>query len=365
MRLPDNRLVTGGGRFGGTQPGGGYLQLAHFGDGGAQHPGEPGLPSADVDPRHPARLVGDGSQVKVDRSPRQQVPGFGAVAPRPHPVPVGALPVVHRHRPGVPRRHPRFPGQLSLRAKSQAEHHHLRRMGFIIAPHAGHPLLPVDALHPGSGHHPDAHFFHRLHHPPSQVGVHGAVQHRLPGGEHGGFPTPDVKSLRRLQPHVSSSHHHRIPRPPISGGPQQGGVVQGVQPVHAGQVRPIDGGAQRAGAGSDHQLVVAEADAPPAVQVGDFHGAAVQVDGLGLMPGANFNAHFRKGLGSAGHQLFQRIHVSGYVIGLAAGRITHPVGALQGDDFQVRGRPAAPGLGGGGHPGGVPADDDQPFHDFP
>ena len=99
----DDQRNAGVGRLRLVQPGAGDLHRAHPGDRGAQHAGEGGVATAEVDPRHAAGAVRHRAERDVHPLAAHLVASIGTVARGVHPVVTGALAVIDSNRPLRPR----------------------------------------------------------------------------------------------------------------------------------------------------------------------------------------------------------------------------------------------------------------------
>ena len=190
------------------QPCAGYLEIVHPGYRRAEHAGEPHVAPADVDPGHPALLVGDRAEMDVDRASADPVFRFATVTTCPDAVDPGPLPVVDRDGAGGAERDPGGLGKL-IGPGSKPNDHKIGRQLEAVAAHLGNVAVsPRHMLDLGVGDHLDAHAPHLLGDQFTYVGIESLFHHPR-RGDHGDGDVEPLQHLGHLQPDVPGADHNR------------------------------------------------------------------------------------------------------------------------------------------------------------
>ncbi len=192
------------------------------------------------------------------------------------------------------------------------------------------------------------------------VRVETAHQLRAPL-DHRHLGVPFDERLGELEADVAPPDHRDPPGPTRAHRVQQdGGILEGLDPVHVGQLASGDRQPLGDRPRGDMQQVEAQLERSPVDPVVDFDVAGGDIDADRLVLGAHVDAMpVPELLGCAGDELVEREHVAADEIRDAARRVTGPPALFHHDDLEV-GTPA-PGLRRRAHAGRVTADHDQAF----
>ena len=345
------------------QPGARHLHVADLRDRGADHAGERGVAAAEVDPRHPALLVGVRAQRHDHALAGQAVDRLDAVARRPHARHLGAHAVVDGDAARRAERDTGVAGQRDVGPHAQPEHDEVGgQLPAGRGVHARGPAVLVGHdLDDGVGQHQlDAKAAHGVGDERPDVGVEHADRggravddrHRKPA---------DLAGLGDLETDVAAADDHDAAHVLGERGPQRRAVVEGLHAVHAGGVdarhrgprghaaRGVDEVVERLGRTRGRVSRSRACTWRPARSMPIDLGAGADVDVVAPVL-----------LGGPRHQLLLALDVAADPVGDAARRVGRGASPLERHDLQLVGPAPLARLAGGAHARRVAADDHQP-----